>query len=165
MTKRYCHGFLLTHDLSFVVLIHKDRPGLPWHDKLMGISGKVEEGETPHQAMIREFKEETAVTLFENDWHQFSILRGTNFDRDREGDVNSPFAVHSFYHVDALGDDLFRAALTVEREPIVKLAVDVALTNPELLYPNVTWLLPMAISLASERESRAEHFLITEQRL
>jgi hypothetical protein len=57
---RYVLGFVFSEDSSRVLLVWKNRPA--WQaGKLNGIGGKIEAGETPLQAMQREFREETLV--------------------------------------------------------------------------------------------------------
>lgn len=57
---RYVVGFMFTTDLSKVLLILKNKP--EWQSgKLNGIGGKVEDGETFHAALAREFLEETGA--------------------------------------------------------------------------------------------------------
>lgn len=54
----YVLGFMFNEDESKVLLIMKNRPA--WQaGKLNGVGGKIEAGETPIQAMEREFAEET----------------------------------------------------------------------------------------------------------
>lgn len=66
--RRYVCGFLFSVDLTNVVLIRKREPS--WmRDKLNGIGGKIEAGETWHDAMAREFKEETGARV--KQWHRF----------------------------------------------------------------------------------------------
>jgi len=63
----YCLGFVLSRDKSEVLLIRKNRPS--WQqDKLNGVGGKVEFGESFSQGMVREFYEETGVQTEEYDW-------------------------------------------------------------------------------------------------
>ena len=60
MVKRYVVGFLLNYDRTQVVLIRKNRPA--WQaGHLNGVGGKIEMGETPIEAMTREFEEETGL--------------------------------------------------------------------------------------------------------
>ena len=69
MTK-YVLGFLFKADS--VVLVAKQRPA--WQKgKLNGVGGKVEAGESPEQAIVREFREETGATV--EDWRFFAELR------------------------------------------------------------------------------------------
>jgi 8-oxo-dGTP pyrophosphatase MutT (NUDIX family) len=57
------------------LLICKNRPAWP-RDKLNGLGGKIEEGETPQQAMEREHREETAGQLGEVALGLYGRLRG-----------------------------------------------------------------------------------------
>ncbi len=69
MIQRYVVGFLFSPDHKKVVLINKKRPR--WQRGLLnGVGGKIEYGETPRQAMIREFNEETGVLL--RTWRQIA---------------------------------------------------------------------------------------------
>lgn len=57
---RFVCGFLFSPGLDSVALIRKNRP--QWMlGRLNGIGGKIEPGETPWQAMCREFEEEAGV--------------------------------------------------------------------------------------------------------
>lgn len=59
---KYVLGFLFNPDLNSVVLIRKAKP--QWQaGKFNGVGGKIEEGETPEQAMRREFLEETGLDI------------------------------------------------------------------------------------------------------
>lgn len=56
--RRFVLGFCFDIGYHNVLLIEKNRP--PWQaGKLNGIGGKIEEGESPSGAMVREFQEET----------------------------------------------------------------------------------------------------------
>lgn len=60
--QKYVCGFLFSTDYEHVVLIQKLKPA--WQaGKLNGLGGKMEEGETPLQAMQREFKEECGLDI------------------------------------------------------------------------------------------------------
>ncbi|WP_034343629.1 NUDIX hydrolase [Deinococcus misasensis] len=70
-------GFLFDVDGSQVALIHKNRP--EWQKgRLNGIGGKIEWGEHPLEAMVREFQEETGLYL--PIWEHFATLRGGSFE-------------------------------------------------------------------------------------
>jgi len=58
MSKKQVLGFLMNEDK--VVLIRK-RKGTWQEGRLNGIGGTVEEGETFHEAMVREFEEEAGI--------------------------------------------------------------------------------------------------------
>ena len=63
--KKYSLGFLFSASGELVCLIQKEKP--EWQKGcLNGVGGKVEEGETFIECMIREFQEETGV--FIQDW-------------------------------------------------------------------------------------------------
>jgi 8-oxo-dGTP pyrophosphatase MutT (NUDIX family) len=67
---RYVLGFAFTPSRKGVILIKKRRPN--WQaGKLNGPGGKIEAGETPEQAMIREFKEETGIDTELGQWSDF----------------------------------------------------------------------------------------------
>jgi 8-oxo-dGTP diphosphatase len=58
-----------------VLLIRKAKP--PWQaGKVNGIGGKVEPGETIHQAMAREFREETTIDTTPEDWRHVLTMTG-----------------------------------------------------------------------------------------
>jgi 8-oxo-dGTP diphosphatase len=72
----YVCGFLFSPDRSQVLLIRKNRPA--WQaGHLNGIGGKVEPGESPHDAMVREFREEASLTI--PSWHQILTLTSTDW--------------------------------------------------------------------------------------
>lgn len=75
----YVLGFLFSDDGTHVVLIRKNKP--QWQAGLLnGVGGKVEVGETPHDAMIREFGEETGVVT--RAWIPFCKMSGDWFSVD-----------------------------------------------------------------------------------
>jgi 8-oxo-dGTP diphosphatase len=75
---KYVLGFLFKADDSSVVLIRKTKP--KWQAGLLnGIGGKMEDGENPAQAMIREFAEETGVDTSDIGWTQFCEISGEDF--------------------------------------------------------------------------------------
>jgi 8-oxo-dGTP pyrophosphatase MutT (NUDIX family) len=76
--QHYCVGFALEEDFSRVALLMKDHPERQ-AGKLNGCGGKVEEGETPVQAMVREFKEELGTDSEESDWYNFATLETTHW--------------------------------------------------------------------------------------
>jgi 8-oxo-dGTP diphosphatase len=59
-----------------VLLIKKNHPA--WQNgRLNGIGGKIEKGETPLQAMVREFKEEAGAAV--TSWRQFCVMTGDSY--------------------------------------------------------------------------------------
>ena len=120
----YVAGFLFESDK--VALVVKNRP--KWQaGRMNGIGGHIEEGETPAEAMVREFVEETGYPD-PIDWTPFAVLSGDNF------------AVHFFY---AWGD--LSKVQTMTDEEIV--TVPVENINHRNAIPNLQWLIPMAKSM------------------
>jgi len=69
----YVVGFLFSKDLKSVLLIRKKKPD--WQvGRLNGIGGKVEQNESPYDAIKREFKEETDLQI---DWWKLKVKMNT----------------------------------------------------------------------------------------
>lgn len=74
--RKYVCGFRFSPD-GQVVLIRKNKPA--WQKGgLNGVGGKIEPGETPLQAMRREFYEEAGLDI--EDWTLSVVLSGHNND-------------------------------------------------------------------------------------
>lgn len=72
--KEYVVGFLFSK-YEHVILIKKQKP--EWQKgKWNGVGGKIEAGESPLAAMIREFKEETDIDF--TDWQYSGFMEGVN---------------------------------------------------------------------------------------
>ncbi len=132
MAKRpkFVDGLLFNYDMTRVVLIRKLRP--EWQfGKLNGVGGKVERGEKPHDAMVREFWEEVGLHIPE--WRLFLDLQLT---RDNG-------LLHCFF---SLGDlsrvntKLWRTDKPIEIHYVSKLM------NNKLTIPSLRWLIQMARS-------------------
>lgn len=69
--QRYVVGFYFNMTRTRLALIRKTKPA--WQAGLLnGIGGKIELGETPLQAMVREFKEEGGVIAM--NWREFCVM-------------------------------------------------------------------------------------------
>jgi 8-oxo-dGTP diphosphatase len=67
----YVVGFMFNPAENAVLLLRKNRP--TWQvGKLNGIGGRVEDGETPQQAMRRECVEEVGLDV--DSWNEFCVL-------------------------------------------------------------------------------------------
>lgn len=124
-TEEMVVGFLFDPTEAVVVLIKKRRPA--WQkDRLNGVGGHIEEGETPEEAMSREFEEE--VGFADIDWMKFAVLHG-------EG-----WVVHFFTALDG------RAIVpeTKTDEEVEAILVSDAVTSHHVI-PNVRWLVPLAL--------------------
>jgi 8-oxo-dGTP diphosphatase len=72
MNPHYCLGFLFSKSRNKVMLIKKKKP--EWQaGKLNGVGGKLEKNEMPHDAMVREFYEETGIWV--RDWNPVASLQ------------------------------------------------------------------------------------------
>lgn len=120
--QQYVVGFLFNPEKTRVAMVYKHKP--EWQRGLFnGIGGKIEPGETPAAAMLREFHEEAGVYVT---WKSATILKGIDFE------------VHVFTATSNAIDD----AHTIEREEIV--TVDPR-ALPGNVIPNLKWLIPMLL--------------------
>lgn len=136
----YVCGFLFTHNHREVVLIRKNKPA--WQrGRYNGVGGKVEEGETPKEAMAREFSEEAGLAIF--DWEPFITLSFSNGVR-----------VYFFRYV--LPDDNYEMARGVHSrtdEAVGWFHITPYGGIPGVkTLPNLKWLVPMAITGAKGGE-------------
>lgn len=129
--QEYACGFLFSPDRSRVLLIRKNRPA--WQaGKLNGLGGKIEPGETPHQAMRREFREEAGLDLPESHWQHVLTLSG-------EDDAGTGRGWAGYF---------FRAFGDLEAvHPMTDEALEVhpALSLPENIIPNLRWMIPLML--------------------
>ena len=113
---------MFSPDRSRVLLIRKRRP--PWQaGKLNGVGGKIEPGETPPQAMGREFREEAGLDVAT--WQHVLTLTGPDWQGH-------------FYR--AFGDLDAAHAVTdeqLERHPVRPPPPDVI--------PNLSWIIPLML--------------------
>lgn len=123
--QEYCLGFAFDENHENVLLIRKNRPA--WQaGKLNGIGGKVEIGEKPEDAMVREFLEETGVQTELDHWDFKGKLGG-------EG-----YSVLIFKMV----SDLVYDAKTMETEEILLKPINLK-EFQEIGVHTLGWLVPM----------------------
>ena len=73
--QEYVLGFMFDSRKDRVLLIEKQKP--TWQrGKYNEIGGKVEEGETPLEAMVREFTEEVGYATAPSQWSHFASMKG-----------------------------------------------------------------------------------------
>jgi len=133
MIKEYVLGFCFTRDKKKVVLISKLRPA--WQNgSLNGIGGKVETYDnSPLDAMIREFKEETGVETLIADWDYFTKMI---FPNDIMGGV-------AVVHCYRMFSNLAWQCKTTEEEEII--LVDINELDKFDKISNLNFLIPLAL--------------------
>ncbi len=127
---KYVCGYMFDDRRKYIALILKERP--VWQKgKWNGIGGKIEEGETPHEAMVREFREETGVEFY--DWEKFAVTKGPT------GDDPSEWEVHYFRAFD--DNALNNCRWTTDEIVAVHKVSDL----PSNLVTHNHWLIPAAL--------------------
>ena len=127
--QEYVCGFLFSADRARVLLIRKNRPA--WQaGKLNGLGGKIEPGETPLDAMRREFREEAGAEV--SDWHHVLTLSGADDAGSGRG-----WAGHFFR---AFGELSGVRAMTDE-----PLEVHPTRPLPADTIPNLQWMIPLML--------------------
>jgi 8-oxo-dGTP diphosphatase len=140
--KDYVVGFLFSPSLGQLVLVEKKHP--EWQaGRFNGVGGKVEEGETFHDAMVREFREETGKEVPK--WTRFCSLNGA-------------WGTVAFFY--AVAEDYHKVETTTDEE-ITLWDVDyvMELKRDEII-PNLRWLIQMARSFSKGECAHA--FVVTE---
>lgn len=124
--QNYVVGFMFSEDGNQVALIRKQKPA--WQKgRLNGIGGKLEPGEIPGAAMIREFKEETGLGTSVEQWSYFARVDG------------SAFTIHCFTSIGYLP-----SLKTTEEEAIEICNVKDILSRSADFIDNTPWLILLA---------------------
>lgn len=118
----YVAGFQINPLYKTVSLIRKLKPD--WQrGKLNAIGGKIEEGERPGQAMIREFHEEAGLVI--HNWAHFATV---------QGDWGAVY----FFRTFSLLTPHSKEEEQIEVHGIAEVPYDQCI-------PNLSWLIPLAI--------------------
>jgi len=127
----YSCGFTLNQ--GRVALIVKKRGPEGVINKINGIGGHLEEGESPVQCQRREFHEETGVDISEGRWEHTLSLSGPQ---------GGGWVVYFFRAY--LDDDEFEHLHTVEDEEVLKIPLEQVPFH--LLVSNLRWIIPLYFS-------------------
>lgn len=131
--KDYVIGFMFSEDGGQVVLIEKEKPD--WQKgKLNAPGGKIEPEETPVEAMVREFKEETGYQTTTSDWAHFARMEGNNDGGEGQ------FFVECF----AITGDVQQVSTQEEEKIWVMSTSDITRLGHKMI-ENLPWLMHMAI--------------------
>lgn len=132
MKTKYVVGFMFDATMTSVALIQKQKPA--WQAGLLnGIGGKIEAGETPLEAMEREFDEEAGMRGQPDNWKHFCSMAGTNND-------GSQFEVDFFF---AKGD--VESLTSMEAEKIGVYSCGAICAGDWKTVGNVPWIVALAI--------------------
>ncbi len=141
----YVVGYCFSHDFSMVALIKKLKPA--WQKgKLNGVGGKLEPGESPREAMAREFNEEAGITTSPDWWLHF---RTEQFSVEQENARSQVLGARVHHLATVCNSVSFSKIRTVERECIVKVEYPLRLTADRFIY-NLPYLIPMAAILLTQ---------------
>lgn len=136
----FVNGFMLDHARGRVLLINKSKPD--WQrGKLNGVGGKVGDVdplETPYDAMVREFREETGLDSEPGMWDLFCVLSGHVDGDPRLG----RFRVHFFRASRRML--CFWLPTRTEDEVPEWVPISDVLSGKRPAIPNLRWLIPMA---------------------
>lgn len=124
-----------------VLMVKKNRP--EWQAGLLNaIGGHIEPGESPYQAMVREFLEE--VGMLQLRWTHYVTLTGEGF---------RVYFYYAYMNIDTYHSDTDEQIVNV-------LTGDMLWGTGEEALPNIPWLIAMARSM--KRGERAKSFQVSE---
>lgn len=124
----YVVGFMFDSRAKYVVLIRKEKPA--WQQGLYnGVGGKIEASESGHEAMAREFEEETGLKTYESNWRKYGKMTGVDWECEL------------FYVV----DDRLTNVHTTTAEQVSVVKVDDIMDGQIATISNLPWLISMAI--------------------
>lgn len=129
MIKKYVVGFAYSLDKSKVLLIKKETP-LWQKGTLNGIGGKIEEKESPLDAMSRECEEEAGIYL---EWREKGVMKGENNNGEK-------FVCHIFY---AYSDEILNSRQKTAESLIIINPLEI--TQYKTL-ANLKFLIPYGLS-------------------
>jgi len=135
MKKRiqYVLGFLFDPTLTRVAMLRKNKPA-HLEGLLLGVGGKIDAGESPRDAMEREFHEEAWPSKEKLDWKEFCVLTWKSDHHPQGTDMVCFCATGNIW-----------AARSLTAETIEIWEVNDVMNRPDTV-GNVRWLVQMARS-------------------
>jgi 8-oxo-dGTP diphosphatase len=131
MRARYVAGLFFSNDMTKVALIKKERPA--WQkDRFNAIGGHIEDGETPEQAMRREFREEAGVDIIEQYWELVVKMDGSDWEL-------------YFYRTWGKPED---CVTQTDEEIFVFDVKEVKLMRRPYFVGNLSWLVPLCLDIS-----------------
>ena len=109
--QRYVLGFAFNSEMSYVLLVKKLKNIGKWN----GVGGKVEIGELPQDAMLREFEEETGLAV---KWERMGTVVGEEWTMCVFKSTGLP--ARQFQTVNDVGEPLMWAKCHVVTDQLVK---------------------------------------------
>lgn len=143
----YVVGLCFDLTLTEVLLLKKTHP--EWQNgKWNGPGGLIQENETPHQAVSREFLEETGILIKPEEWTMAISYEG----------MDNPDEEYSIYYLKALLSNKVRPLFPPPTDELPKwlmiesLMVDnywpnKCIPHDCILIPNLKWIIPAALDL------------------
>lgn len=141
---QYVVGVVFTLDLRNVLLIRKNRPA--WAaGRLNGPGGKVEQGEGHLAAMVREFREETGLTIPPEKWqhvaHQVVVPAG-DIGHIVDAALAESYAATVDYY-SAATDEAFTATSPTDEE-VGLYSLDAIAEAP--MADHLRWIIPLCLA-------------------
>lgn len=127
MKSLYCLGFIFDHLKKRVVLIEKNKPD--WQaGKMNGVGGRIEFGELPLTAMVRETKEEAGIETSSDDWTYLGQMTSASWS--------------VFVYACVVNRKKFQFPKIVTEGRVEDWLLS---SLPKNVINNLTWLIPMAL--------------------
>jgi len=136
-TQKYVLGLVFWHDC--VALIFKTGGPEYVRGTWNGIGGKIEEGETPVEAMLREFAEEAGIVIGFDLWHEFAVMEGVGFE------------INCFTATLPESDDFSDIQNYEDKGEIVEWVNFEYAKKTYNITPNLSWLLPLSRDVTTNR--------------
>lgn len=137
--QEYVCGFAIDRTAKWVLLIQKNRPAFQV-GKWNGIGGKVEPGESPIDAMVREFREECGIETEPADWTNTIIMDGRGDEARPEKTTN--FRVHYFR---MFADLVQMPFMSMTDEKVSAIGYQSGLWDRNTL-DNMKWIFPLQLN-------------------